>query len=175
MVRFRRFLIIAISLFISYILEFIFLPQIPGLIKVPNLFLCTVVTIGFLFGKTYGMVTGLAAGYLLDALGTGTMGFYILLFAWMGFLNGLLSEKLESEVLLLILLLFLSNEVVFHLYTYGLSFLISKKFVFSSYFSGVFMPEIVLTFVAFILYYGVIVFLAKRWDLRQNKGEVKIV
>jgi len=175
MTKFRRLLVVGISLFLSFLLQFVLLPRVPFLIKVPNLLLCTVFVVGFLFGKTYGMITGLIAGYLLDVLGTGTVGFYILILIWIGYLNGLLSEKLESEVLYLLFLLFLVNEIIFHAYTLLLAFLIKKSFQLSTYLEGVFIPEVLLTFVCFIVYYGLMVYFTKRWDLRLNKGEIKIV
>jgi hypothetical protein len=55
------------------------------------------------------------------------------------------------------------------------AFLIRKHFSFGSYVTGVFLPELFLTMIAFLLVYGVLIFLARRFDLKVNKGEVRIV
>ena len=74
-----------------------------------------------------------------------------------------------------IILILLGNEILFHLYVFVLAFLIRKHFSFGSYVTDVFLPELFLTMIAFLLVYGVLIFLARRFDLKVNKGEVKIV
>ena len=175
MVGLKRFLIMAISILLCFFLQIVILPRVPRLIAVPNLMLIVTIAAGFLYGKGNGLATGLVSGLLLDVLGSGIPGFYTLILSVLGFLNGMLSEKIESEMILILFGLFAVNELVFHLYVFGLAFLIRKSFVLGSYLKQVVLPEFVLSLVGFLIIYGILVFLSKRWDLRVNKGEVKIV
>lgn len=175
MIRMKRFLVVAVTIPVCYILQMVALPAIPNLIAVPNLLLSEVLTFGFLYGKSYGLACGVVSGLLLDILGTGTIGFYTLILAALGYGDGLLSEKIESEVIPILFGLLTINELLFHLFVFALAFLIRKSFSFGSYALHVFLPELLLTMAGFLLLYGILIFLSKRWDLKVNKGEVKVV
>ena len=167
----KRFLVSLVSLMLCFFLQLVILPGIPGVRTVPNLLLVETVSLGFLYGKASGLAAGTAAGLLFDVLGSGIPGFYTLIFAVLGYLNGMLSEKIESEMILILFVLFAINEAVFHTYV----FLIGKQFAFGSYLKNIVMPEMLLSLIAFLVLYGILIFLSKRWDLRVNKGEIKIV
>ena len=171
----KRFLVSFVSLMLCFFLQLVILPGIPGVRTVPNLLLVETVSLGFLYGKASGLAAGTAAGLLFGVLGSGIPGFYTLIFAVLGYLNGMLSEKIESEMILILFVLFAINEAVFHTYVFLLAFLIRKQFAFGSYLKNIVMPEMLLSLIAFLVLYGILIFLSKRWDLRVNKGEIKIV
>ena len=171
----KRCLIMLLTIPICVVLQMLVLPLIPHLIAVPNLILIEVMTFGFLFGKTLGLVAGVVSGLVLDLIGSGTPGFYTMILSLLGYADGFLSEKMESDLIPILYGILLGNEILFHLYVFVLAFLIRKHFSFKSYLTGVFLPELFLTMIAFLLVYGVLIFLARRFDLKVNKGEVKIV
>ena len=171
----KRFLVILVTIPVCFVLQMIALPRIPYLIQVPNLLLAAVLTFGFLYGKAYGLGSGVAAGLLIDVLGVGMPGFYTLIFALLGFGDGYLSEKIDSELIPILYLLLFVNELLYHVYQLVFQFLLRKSWKLGPYLTEVFLPEIFLTMIAFILLYGILIFLSKRWDLKVNKGAVKIV
>ena len=171
----KRLLIMALTIPVCVVLQMLVLPLIPHLIAVPNLILIEVMTFGFLFGKTLGLVAGVVSGLVLDLIGIGHPGFYTLIFSLLGYADGFLSEKMESDLIPILYGILIANEVLYHLYVFVLAFLIRKHFSFVSYLTGVFLPELFLTMIAFLLVYGVLIFLARRFDLKVNKGEVRIV
>ena len=175
MTRLKRTFVIAVTVAVCYILQFIVFPRIPYLIAVPNLLLSACISIGFLYGRAVGLASGIVCGLLWDLLGMGIPGFYTLLFAWLGYLNGMISEKLESEIIAVLFVFLMVNEAVFHAYVFGLGRLFEKRFVFGSYVTDVFLPELLLTLVAFILIHGILLFISRKWDLRINKGEIRVV
>lgn len=171
----KRFLLIVITIPVSYVLQMLVLPRIPHLIAVPNLLLASVISLGFLYGRTVGFVSGVVSGLLIDLVGGGTIGFYTLVFSVLGYADGYLSEKMESEIVLVLILLLLANMVLFHAYIFIFAFLIGKHFSFLPYLTTVFVPEFILTVLGFLVIYGILLFFSKRWDLKVNKGDVKIV
>ncbi|GEM_PF-2202106 len=175
MIKFKRFAVVLMMTLVNFMLQFILLPKIPYLLAVPNLMLAETVSVGFLYGKAIGLATGVVCGLLTDILGIGNPGFYTLAYAWIGFGNGFLSERMESEVLYVLFVLILLNEILLHIYVLLFSFLIGKHFSLGSYLPAVFLPELFLTIVSFVPVYGILIFISKRWNLRVNKGEVKIV
>ena len=175
MVGVKRFFILIVSILLCFFLQFVILMRVPGLITVPNLLLVCTVSLGFLYGKADGLLAGLVSGLLMDLLGSGVPGFYTLILSVLGYLNGMLSEKIESEMILLLFVLFAVNELLFHLYEYVFAFLIRKSFVPGVYIREVVLPELLLSLIGFLVIYGILVFISKRWDLRVNKGEIRIV
>lgn len=175
MIKLKRFAVVFISLAVCYFLQMVILTRVPNLIAVPNLLLIETLSIGFLFGKSAGLFVGVISGLLMDLLGSGVPGFYTLILALLGYGDGFLSEKMESELIFLLIVLLFINELLFHTYVFIFAFLIRKSFSFLPYLTDIFLPEILLTSVAFIILYGVLIFLTKRWDLKVNKGEVKVV
>ena len=154
----KRCLIMFLTIPVLVVLQMLVLPAIPHLIAVPNLIL-----------------VGVISGLVLDLIGSGTPGFYTLILSLLGYADGFLSEKMESDLIPILYGILLGNEILFHLYVFVLAFLIRKHFSFGSYVTDVFLPELFLTMIAFLLVYGVLIFLARRFDLKVNKGEVKIV
>ena len=175
MTRLKRFLVILITLSLMFILQMMVLPRVELLIAVPNLLLIVVMSSGFLFGKAYGLFVGALAGLLIDVIGTGTPGFYALLLMWIGYGDGFLSEKMESEIIPVLFVILLGNELIYHSYVFGLSFLVGTRFSFLPYVMEALVPELLLTVLVFLPVYGILLFVSKRWDLKINKGEVKVV
>lgn len=175
MIKLKRLLVIAVTILVCFLLQVLAFPAIPGLLNVPNCLLAAVVSFGFLYGKGVGLAAAVVSGLLLDVLGSGIPGFYTLIFSILGYLNGFMSEKVESENLLVLTGLLLGNAVICHLYVFIFAFLIRKSYRFGAYFTSVFLPEFLLTTIFFIVLYGILVFLSKRWDLKSQKGEVKVL
>ncbi len=171
----KRCLIMALTIPVCIVLQMLVLPLIPHLIAVPNLILIEVMTFGFLFGKTLGLAAGVVSGLVLDLVGSGTPGFYTMILSLLGYADGFLSEKMESDLIPILYGILFGNELLFHLYVFVLAFLIRKRFSFVTYLTEAFLPELFLTMIAFLLVYGILIFLARRFDLKVNKGEVKIV
>ncbi len=171
----KRFIVILIAFVICGVLQLIVLRDVPVLNAVPNLMLILVMACGFLYGKGTGLFVGTAAGLLMDLLGSGTPGFYTLILALLGYGDGFLSEKMESEMILVLYLLFTANALLFHAYVFVFAFLIGRHFRFLPYVTGAVLPEYLLSLICFLPVYGALIFISKRWDLKVNKGEVKVV
>ena len=171
----KRLLVILISGSLCFLLQLLVLPRVDFLIALPNLILILGMSTGFLFGKAYGLFVGFVSGLILDVIGTGTPGFQALILMRLGYADGFLSEKMESEIIPVLFLILLANELVFHVYLYVFSFLVGGRFSLFPYLTEVFVPEILLTLLVFLPIYGLLLFVSKRWELRINKGEVKVV
>lgn len=173
--KLKRFLVVLVTIVVSFVLQMVLLPMIDHLIAIPNLLLASVVSFGFLYGRTVGLFSGFVCGLLIDIVGNGTPGFFALIFALLGYGDGFLSEKMESEIILVLFVLLVLNEVLYHTYVLVFAFLIGKHFTFGPYLTEAALPELLLTMVAFLAIYGILLFFSKRWELKVNKGDVRIV
>ena len=171
----KRLLVILIAGTLCFILQMMVLPRIDFLQALPNLLLIIVMAAGFLFGKAYGLFVGALSGLLIDTLSTGVPGFHTLILMWIGFGGGFLSEKMESEIIPVLYLIILANEILYHAYIFAFGFLTGVRFSFLPYLTETVIPEILLTLLVFLPIYGLLLFVSKKWDLKINKGEVKVV
>ena len=64
-------------------------PLMPFLAVYPNLMVILTFSLGFIRGSRSGMAYGLVAGLLLDLSSGGPLGFYTLIYIWLGYLNGI--------------------------------------------------------------------------------------
>ncbi|MBR6322292.1 MAG: rod shape-determining protein MreD [Lachnospiraceae bacterium] len=175
MTRLKRLLVIMISVIVMSGLQMMVLPRVEFLTALPNLLLIVVMASGFLFGKAYGLFVGALTGLLIDVVGTGTPGFHTLILMWIGYGDGFLSEKMESEIIPVLYLILLVNEVIYHVYIFVFGFFVGTRFRLLPYLKETVIPEVLLTLLVFLPIYGLLLFVSKRWDLKINKGEVKVV
>ncbi len=171
----KRLLVILIAGSVCFVLQMMVLPGVEILIALPNLMLILVMSSGFLFGKAYGLFVGFLTGLLIDVVGTGTPGFNALMLMLLGYGDGVLSEKMESEIIPVLFLILSVNELLYHVYLFVFGFLVGSRFSLLPYLREVFAPEILLTLIVFLPLYGLLLFVSKRWELKINKGEVKVV
>lgn len=143
---------------------------IPNLNISPNLLLIITFSIGLLRGRTDGMITGLICGLLMDTFGGGVLGYFTLIYMYIGYINGILSKVLVSDIVLLPLALCLINEACYHIYVYVFGFVLRRKFDFWAYFDQIMMPELILTLLSTIVLYGIILLINRRLDEAEKKG-----
>ena len=85
----RRIANIAIIILAFAIQNCIF-PFIPFLSASPNFMTILVFSYGFIYGREEGMLYGMIAGILMDLFYSVPIGLFMLLYLWMGYINGFL-------------------------------------------------------------------------------------
>lgn len=123
----------------------------------PNILIIIVACFGFMRGKKEGMLIGFLAGIILDVLFGNILGFYALVYMFIGYLNGLFSSIFYPEDIKLPMILISSSELLYCIITYFFLFLLKGKFHFGYYFLHIILPEIVYTiFVTIIIYKAIL-------------------
>lgn len=168
-----HYIFAGISILAAYLLQTTVFGMIPYLTVVPNLMLIVTMSFGILQGRREGMVVGLICGLLLDIASGGLIGFYALIYLYVGYTNGLLSRYLSEDELLIPLGMCLVDEIFYSLYVYVFHFLLQGKGQFMAYFTGTFMSELVLTLILTVFIYGLLMFLNRKLTEYQRKREVK--
>lgn len=168
-----HYLYVGVTILIGYVLQSTVLGMIPFFQVVPNLLLIITMTFAVLKGRREGMAVGLLCGLLQDISGGGLIGFYALIYLYIGYINGLVSRFLTEDQLLVPLGLCVVDEAFYSIYVYVLHFLLQRKLEFSSYFTGTIMPELVITLIFTIFVYGLLMFLDQKLTEHQRKRDVK--
>ncbi len=169
----KRVLVVFGIVLALFLIQTAILPRIPYLVSVPNLMLIATFAFGFLRGRVEGMIVGVLSGLLMDVFHGGVIGFYTLIFLYIGYMNGILAKYLVSDVILLPMGLCLINEIFYSGYVYVFGFLIRNRVDFGSYFHSVIMPEFLLTVLATVIVYGLILLINRWLERDEKKGATK--
>ncbi|MGN0298599.1 MAG: rod shape-determining protein MreD [Lachnospiraceae bacterium] len=170
----KRKVIIAVVVLISFLLQTTIFPSISFLNAVPNFLLIVTFSLGFLEGKVVGMVVGFIGGLLLDVFYSDSVGFYALFYMYAGYITGMLSSILVTDIIVLPLILCIITDFSYHMYVYVFRFLIKRRLAFMEYLKEIVMPELLLTVLASIIIYGILMLIDKA--LREaEKKEVNVV
>ena len=139
----------------------------------PNLLIIVTASYGFMYGRRYGMVTGFFCGLLMDIFYGDVLGFYALIYLYIGAANGLFHRIFYHNDITLPLLLISVSDFTYSFVCYVLLFLLRGRFVFGFYLKNIILPEIVYTILVTIFLYPLILLLNLTLDNLQKRGERK--
>ena len=144
----------------------------------PNLLIIVTASYGFMFGKRYGMTVGFISGLLMDIFYGSVLGFYALIYLYIGAGNGIFHRVFYQNDIKLPLALITVSDLLYSFVCYILLFLLRGRFQIGFYFKGVIIPEIVYTIFVTVFLYPVILLLNKspentekrsdRWFVKKN-------
>lgn len=124
----------------------------------PNLLIIITASYGFMYGKKYGMVVGFICGLLMDIFYGDVIGFYALIYLYVGAANGFFHSVFYQDDVKLPLALITASDLVYCFVCYVLLFMLRGRFDFWFYMKTIIIPEIVYTiFVTIFLYPCVLV------------------
>ncbi len=153
----RRVLLAVISVLIAFLFQNSILQLFPGMDMIPNLLLVVTVTYGFNCGKQIGMLVGLFCGVLSDAFfGDGGLGFYMLVYIYIGAFCGLFRGYIHREDHLFSLLLTSLCSLGFGGYVYVFRFMLRGRFDILAYAVNTILPEMIYTLIGAVLIYPLI-------------------
>lgn len=165
------FLLTALSVLFGFLLQTAVFPAVLPLHVFPNLLIILTAANGFMKEENVGIVVGFFCGLIYDVFFGGTIGFYALLYTYVGFLNGKFSRVFYPEDIKLPLALITISDLTCSLVSYVFLFLIWGKLEFSYYLLHVIFPETVVTLIATLLFYPPILKMNEWLRLRQRKKE----
>lgn len=171
----KRFLFNLLLIVVSFVIQSSVFPYLTFLSAVPNLLLILTFSFGFIRGKRAGMLYGALAGLMLDLFYTGPIGFYMLIFIWIGYANGICNKYYYEEYITLPLLLSVVNEVAYSLYIYVFSFLMKNRLNFGYYAWNIMIPEIICTVVATLLCYRLFLLFSRQLERISQRRGTRIV
>ena len=152
----RRFFANFIFIIISFILQTTVFRVLDFGGIAPNLMMIVVASLGFIKGDTTGLITGFFSGLLVDIFFGTYLGFFALIYMYLGFIVGKFHE-------------------VFGFVCYVLMFLFRTRFNIGYYMVNVIIPEMVYTALVAIFYYPVILSVNNRIDEREQRSAKKFV
>ena len=137
----------------------------------PNLLIIVVSSFGFMRGKKEGMYIGFACGLLLDIFGSGILGFYALLYMYIGYINGCFRKMFYPEDLKLPMLLIAGSDLLIYFFL----FLFRNRYHFQYYLWNIMLPELVYTMLITIFLYVIILKVNQRLETLEKRSASKFV
>lgn len=120
---------------------------------VPNLLLLLVCIYGFMRGETSGLIAGFFCGLLNDIFFMDNIGFFTLVYMYLGYFNGKLNEFYYPDDYIIPISSFIITDLISSILNYVFLFLLNGKFNFSYYFIHVILAEVIYTVgIGIILY-----------------------
>ena len=169
----RRIIAVAIIILASFLLQTTVLQWIPYLDITPNILLIVTFSFGFMRGRSEGLYVGFLCGLLMDLFYGDIIGFYTLIFIYVGYINGIVSNYLVTDIVLLPMGLCLFSELFYNGYIYIFGFLLRNRLNVIQYVQTVILPETVLTMIFTIFVYGILLTVNKKLEAIEKKGADK--
>lgn len=155
----KRIITNILLIFICFLLQSTF----SGMFRIsnimPNILLLLTAACGFMQGDRTGVFVGFICGFLLDIFSFEIVGFYALLYMFIGYLNGQFHNTFYPEDIKLPLLLFSFSDLFYSLINYVFLFLLRSRFHFGFYFLNICLPELAYTIFVAILFYPALLLL----------------
>ena len=168
----KRFLITTVLIFICFLLQCTVFHSLAFVGIVPNLLIVLTASFGFMRGEKTGLLIGFFCGILVDIFFGNTIGFYALVYMYIGYMNGKFSAIFYPQDIKLPIALILGSDCFYGLVCYVIMFLLRSRFEFGYYFMQIILPEIVYTIVVTIFLYPLILWIntgLERSELRSGK------
>ena len=171
----RRKIIVFILIAVCYLLQTTLFSALSFASISPNLLIIVVSAFGFMRGRKEGLFIGFFCGLLLDIWNGGILGFYSLVYMYIGYINGMFRKLFYPEDIKLLMLLIAGSDLSFNLFIYFILFLFRNRYDFSYYFLHIMIPELVYTMVITIFLYFIILKINQRLEVIEKRSASKFV
>ena len=141
----------------------------------PNLLIIVTSSLGLMRGKKEGRAVGVVSGFLIDVFWGNTLGFYTLLFAVIGYMNGSLRRLFYDDDVKLPIALIAVSELIYGLVTYFCMYLLRGEFAFEAYLRKIILPELVYTILVTLVLYQIILHINKKLEAEEQRSASKFV
>ncbi|MDD5846842.1 MAG: rod shape-determining protein MreD [Lachnospiraceae bacterium] len=129
----------------------------------PNLMIVLTCSLGLMFGDVRGLFIGFFCGLLMDIFGSGVIGFYSLVYAFIGYLAGKFEKIVFPDNLRIPLLTVLTGDFVYGFLCYVFQFLIRGRLFIGYFIVHFLLPEMLYTFLTAVFLYPMILLLYRKF------------
>ena len=173
--NFRRPLFNFIFILVSFILQTTLFRVIDFGGVTPNLLIIFTASAGFIRGDKSGLLTGFFCGLLVDIFFGTYIGFYALIYMYIGFVVGKLHDVFFTQNLAIPILVISLSDFIFGFICYVLMFLFRTKFDIGYYMNNIIIPELVYTALVAIFYSPLILWINNSIDEKELRSAKKFV
>ena len=152
--KLKRIITLAILIVINFVLQSTVFGFHSLSVITPNLLL--------ILTMSFGLMRGRKEGLLVDIFFSSILGPYMLLYMFIGYINGFFHKNYMIEDVLLPLIVIIVDDFLFNTIIYIVSFLLKNKTNYGVYLLHVILPEILCTALLTVIIYKLYVKINKR-------------
>lgn len=171
----KRNIVVGLLIFVCFLLQCTVFRTLAFGGIAPNLMIILTASFGFMRGEKSGLIIGFFSGLLIDIFFGGVIGFYALLYMYVGYTNGKFNRIFYPEDIKLPIVLIIGSDLFYSLCCYVLMFLMRARFHINYYFVHIILPEIVYTIVITIFLYPVILWINRKLEDSEKRSAKKFV
>ncbi len=171
-----RAVIVGILIIISYVFQTTFSQALSMGVAAPNIIMAFVCSYALLRGKKEGMYVGFILGLLVDLY----FGYYdviginAFMYMMIGFLIGMFHEILYLQDILIPIVIVGVCDFVYNFIYYVITFLLRNKLDFMYYIKAIILPEMVYTIFVTVFIYRLLMYLNKKLEAFEKRGEKEL-
>lgn len=171
----KRIIVTFLLLITSFVLQGTLFDQLDFGNISPNILLILIVSLGLMRGRQTGLLIGFFGGLLCDIFLGSVIGFYSLLYMYIGYTAGYFNKVFFPEDVKLPMFLIGISDLVFSFLCFCFMFLLRGKLDFPYYFIHICIPECIYTLFLTIIYYPLILALNSALEKGERKRAKKFV
>lgn len=171
----RRKITIAIIIIVCFLLQTTLFSSLSFASISPNLLIVVVASFGFMRGKKEGLFIGFFCGLLMDIFSGNILGFYALIYMYVGYCNGFFRKIFFPDDIKLPIILISLSDISCNLFVYFFMFLFRKRFDFLYYSLHIIIPEFVYTILVTIVLYFILLKINQRLEKVEKRSAAKFV
>ena len=171
----RRKLTVFLIIFVCFLLQTTLFQVLSFASISPNLLIIIVSAFGFMRGRKEGMYIGFFTGLLFDVFYGTVLGFYALVFMYVGYINGMFRRFFFPDDIKLPMVLIATSDVVYNFAVYFLKFVFRNQFHIGYYFMNIIVPELVYTLLVMILLYPILLVVNQKLEAIEKRSAAKFV
>lgn len=141
----------------------------------PNLMVVVASTFGFMRGRKEGMWIGFFSGLLLDIFFGTVIGFYALIYMYIGYINGFFRKIFFPEDIKLPMILIAASDLACSMLVYLFLFFMRGKFNLGYYLLHIIIPELVYTIMVTVVLYFIILKINQKLEAIEKRSASKFV
>lgn len=166
----KRRIVMILLVFLAFLLQCTALQAISIASIAPNLLLVLTVSFALMRGKREGMFVGVLGGFLTDLFFGGGLGFYTLLYTYVGFLNGFCCRIFYDDDIKMPILLVCASDLAFNVIVYLFQFLLRGRTDFFFYLGRIIIPEVIYTAILTMLCYRLLLALNRKLEKAEQRS-----
>ena len=117
-------LVCVFFVFICFLLQSAVFPSLAFGGIIPNLMIVVTASYGFMRGRKSGLLVGFFSGLIMDMFSGNILGFYALLYMYIGYLNGIFRKMFFPQDIKLPIALIIGSDFLYNIVIYILRILL---------------------------------------------------
>lgn len=171
----KRKIVTGLIILVCFLLESTVFHKLTFASISPNLMIIVVSSFGFMRGKKTGMTVGVISGLLVDLFWGNMLGFHMLIFTVIGYLNGMFKRLFYDDDIKLPIILIAASEIIYGLIMYGCMYMLQGDFLFGNYLFHIILPELVYTILITLVVYQIILRINRKLESEEQRSASRFV